>query len=977
MLMHLYRFSVRALLPTLALLFASVFSLHATEAAGNDPVAAPEAMVVCGNARFTILTPQLIRMEWSEDGVFEDNATLGITNRRLDVPSFRKSVGKNSVTIRTDALTLRYKGPGRFSANNLSVEFTMKDARAKKGVSKVKWTPGADDSGNLMGTFRTLDGCKGFEQINGKNDPYEKGILSRDGWALVDESDRHILIKNDSDWGEWVAVRPEGVRDDWYLFAYGHDYKQALADFTKVAGKIPLPPKYVFGYWWSRYWQYSDFEFLGLGEQIRSLGIPMDVMVIDMDWHDIWTLQNKGSLVDEFGERIGWSGYTWQKELFPDPALTLSKLHRMNMKTSLNLHPASGIQPYEDCYEPFVKDYLSRTTEYDGPEGYVYKEGDSLLYRRSDPKTRSTRLAKEGEKAPVPFRADQQAWTDAYFNSVIHPLERQGVDFWWLDWQQWKLSEYVPDLSNTFWLNYTFFNDKVRQSKSLGLSADRPLIYHRWGGLGSHRYQIGFSGDCYDTWDVLKFLPYFTATSSNVGYGYWGHDIGGHMVLKGTDPYKPEIYTRWLQYGVFTPIFKTHSTKNAEIERRVWTYEPKYSDPMRAAIRLRYDLSPYIYDAARQTYDTGVSMCRPMYYDWAEKEEAYTMKEQFMFGDLILATTIGEPMNADTGLAPRTMWFPEGFDWYDMATGKMYKGGQTLDLKYTIDENPWFVKAGSIIPMADPNITSLQEKSNVLRLLVVPGNGESEYVHYEDDGASQAYSQDFATTKICKSSSDESCKVTIAAREGSYAGMDGKRRIQVVLEGVFCPSEVTVSGLSGEGVKVPYSAFPEDTPDQATWTYVGKDLAVVVRLPESDASQAVTVECRYDKQALADAAGVDVAVVDQQILRGKKGVFHRMMNLTPYLKDVFNTCIDRYKLLSRPFLKMAQGASHIDADPQAVVKYLVSIDVKSVEDDFLNEMRIMRERDKAENKSPEKTEEKAARIQQAIDNIKAQSELLF
>ena len=957
---------------TLLTFLISSFSLRAAEIAVNDPVAAPEAVIVCGNARFTVLTPQLIRMEWAEDGLFEDNASLAIVNRRLEVPSFKKSVGKNSVTIKTDALTLKYKGPGRFDAKNLSVEFTMKDARGKKGVRKVKWTPGADDSGNLMGTFRTLDGCKGFEQINYKGDEYEKGVLSRDGWALVDESDRHLIVKDDSDWGEWVAARPEGDRLDWYLFAYGHEYKKALTDFTKVAGKIPLPPKFVFGYWWSRYWQYSDFEFIGLGKEIRSHGIPMDVMVIDMDWHDIWTLQRRQPVRDEFGQRIGWTGYTWQKELFPDPALTLGQLHRMNMKTSLNLHPASGIQPYEDCYEPFVTDYLSRTTEYDGPEGYRYKEGDSLLYLRSDPKTRSARLAKEGEKAPVPFRIDQKAWADAYFNSVIRPMERQGVDFWWLDWQQWKLSEYIPGLSNTFWLNHTFFNDKVRQSKSLGLSADRPLIYHRWGGLGSHRYQIGFSGDAYDTWDVLKFLPYFTGTSSNVGYGYWGHDIGGHMVLGGTDPYKPEIYTRWLQYGVFTPIFKTHCTKNADIERRVWTYEPKYSGPMREAIRLRYDLSPYIYQAARQAYDTGISICRPMYYDWAENEEAYTMKEQYMFGDAILATAVCEPVDAASGLAPRTVWLPQGSDWYDMATGMLYKGGQTLTLQYTLDENPWYVKAGSIIPMADPDLTSLQEKSNVLRLLVVPGDGESTCTHYEDDGTSQAYGQEFAQTRIVKESSPESCRVTVCAREGSYAGMDPTRRVQVVLEGVFVPSSVTLSfGGDASPVTIPYAAFPEDTPDKATWKYVGKDLAVVVSLPEADASQAVSLECRYDVKALADAAGVDAASVDSRLLRGKKGLFNRMMKLTPVLKDVFNTCVDPYKLLSRPFLKLAQGASHIDAEPRMMVKFLEDIDVKSVEEDFLQELEGMR----ATEKSPEKAERKAARILQAVESIKAQSKL--
>ncbi len=249
---------------------------------------------------------------------------------------------------------------------------------------------------------------------------------------------------------------------------------------------------------------------------------------------------------------------------------------------------------------------------------------------------------------------------------------------------------------------------------------------------------------------------------------------------------------------------------------------------------------------------------------------------------------------------------------------------------------------------------------------MLPGDGESNYVHYEDDGTSQAYAKEFATTAVSKTSSAESCCVKIGAREGAYAGMDAKRRIQVLLEGVFCPSEVKVDGRL-----VAYCAFPDDKPVEASWTYVGKDLAVVVTLPEADAAQAVSIECRYDVKALADAAGVDAASVNCQLLRGKKGIFHRMMRMTPVLKDVFNSCIDPYKLLSRPFLKLAQGASHIDAQPQMMVKFLSNIDVKSVEEDFLRELEDMR---KAE-KSPEKAEKKAARILQAVENIKAQSKL--
>ena len=536
----------------------------------------------------------------------------------------------------------------------------------------------------------------------------------------------------------------------------------------------------------------------------------------------------------------------------------------------------------------------------------------------------------------MPFRIDQIAWADAYFNSVIHPLEDQGVDFWWLDWQQYKQSEYVSGLSNTFWLNHTFFNDKVRRSVSQGPAAPRPLIYHRWGGLGSHRYQIGFSGDCFDTWDVLRFLPYFTATSSNVGYGYWGHDIGGHQAEK--DPFKPEIFTRWLQYGVFTPIFKTHSTKSALIERRVWTYEPKYSGPMREAIRLRYTLSPYIYGAAREAYDTGICICRPMYYDYPEAPEAYEMKEQFLFGDDILASAVCEPVDAGTGLAPRRIWFPEGNDWYDVATGRIYKGGQTLDLSYTLDENPWYVKAGAIIPMASESIGSLQEKSNVLKLFVAPGDGESSCSVYEDDGMSQAYPSDFARTLVQKRSDASSCTVTVMPREGSFAGMDASRRLEFVLEGVSVPVKVTLNGA------------------EAQWRYVGKDLAVVVEAPEAPASQKTVLEVTYGE-------------FDRELLRGRKGVIRRMMAYTPAFKDVYNTSVDPYKLLSRPFLVVAQCASRIEAEPSKLAEYLKGIDVEAIKKDLEEEIDVLSKSGRGD------AAERIARIRGAISVIEAQVKL--
>jgi len=731
--------------------------------AQDNPVAAPGAVVTFGNARFTVLTNRLIRMEWAADGAFEDRASLAIVNRNLPVPKFSQSLKGGVLTISTGKVTLTYKG-GRFAPENLSVKFGM-----------GTWKPGMLPTGNLKGTTRTLDGCLGFEKLSKRETELEDGIISRDGWALVDESARHLFGADG-----WVVERPEGDRLDWYLFAYGHDYTAALGDFVKVAGRIPMPPKWTLGYWWSRYWIFTDDELLALGREMKEHGVPMDVMIVDMDWHYTYKDMNKRLGPDDFGQSRGWTGYTWNRDLFPDPEGFLEELHRMGYKTALNLHPASGIRPFEECYETFTADYLSRTQDYDGPQNYVFgKEGYQYAGNAAP-------VGKSGYKASVPYRMSQKAWADAYFNSVIRPLERQGVDFWWLDWQQWIESRYVKGLSNTFWINHAFFADKAQNG------AHRPLIYHRWGGLGSHRYQLGFSGDTYDEWSVLKFLPYFTATASNVGYGYWGHDIGGHMQLKEhqrlTDP---EMYTRWLQFGVFTPIFKTHSTQSANLERKIWAF-PEHFGYMKEAIRLRYTLSPYIYTMAREAFDTGVCLCRPLYYSYPEKAEAYRYNEEYMFGDRILATAVCEPAGAD-GKASREMWFPSGSDWWDMATHTLHKGGSRVTLRYSIDQNPWYVKAGSILPMAGRDIPNLQEPSDVLGILVVPGAGKSAFKLYEDDGVSKDYAGAF--TLIEKARSGKRLTLTVHPREGSFDGAPAMRSLYLLLEGVSAvPARVLLNG---------------------------------------------------------------------------------------------------------------------------------------------------------------------------------------
>ncbi|HEX6880159.1 MAG TPA: TIM-barrel domain-containing protein, partial [Terriglobales bacterium] len=641
-----------------------VLLICTVSAAQHNPVADPKAIVTSGDARFTILTPQMIRMEWSADGKFEDHASLVFINRKLPVPTFQSTTEEGWLTIRTANINLRYKvGGGKFTPESLNVTFAMKGKYAT-------WRPGLADTGNLQGTTRTLDG------VRGSNTKLEPGLISRDGWVVVDDSTRPLF--DNSDW-PWVMERPNGERQDWYFFGYGHDYKQALGDYIKVAGRIPMPPHFAFGTWWSRYWAYTDQELMELVRGFQTHDIPLDVLVIDMDWHPTFGTKWWENKQDQSGHSLGWTGYTWNKEYFPDPPAFLSWVHKQGLKSTLNMHPASGVQPFEEPYPAMAK------------------------AMGIDPAT----------KKYVKFDIANKKFAENYMNLLHHPLEKQGVDFFWLDWQQ-EHETTLPGLNPTWWLNYVHTSDMERRGK-------RPLIFHRWGGLGNHRYEIGFSGDTISVWESLAFQPYFTATAANVGYGYWSHDIGGHM----PGVVEPELYTRWIQFGAFSPILRTHTTKNPEAERRIWAYPAEYAATMRDAYVLRYALIPYIYTASRYTYDTGLSICRPLYYEYPEAPEAYEFSDEYFFGNDMIVSPIVAPRDKATGLAKETIWLPQG-TWIEWSSGEKLQGPAKFERTFALDEYPVYVRAGSIIPMAPKMEHTDAKPLDPLILQVYPGaNGKA------------------------------------------------------------------------------------------------------------------------------------------------------------------------------------------------------------------------------------------------------------
>ena len=777
--------------------------------------------VLCGKARFSLLADRMVRCEWSETGEFEDRPSLTFVNRDMPQVEFSSEKRGDGILIKTPRMTLEWTG-GAFNETNFVVN----------GVAAL-----SEDTENLLGTQRTLDRKCGFADVL---PTMEKGILSRRGVTVVDDTETPLFAKTPSHWGEWVVERPQrkGYRDI-TVFAYGHDYKGCLGDYVKVAGRIPLPPRWAFGYWWSRYWLYTDEEIRELVGEMKSVGIPLDVFIIDMEWHETWGIGDRPDMKDEVGQLWGWTGYTWNRRLFPNPRATLAFLHDNGCKVALNLHPASGIQPVEDCHAAFAKDYDWPSTN------------------------------------AIPFHGDEEKWVDCYFKDVLAPLEADGVDFWWLDWQQWKMSKDKPSLSNTFWLNHIFSaHSAVRDG-----GARRPFIYHRWGGLGSHRYQVGFSGDCKVSWQMLEAIPWFTATASNVGYGYWGHDIGGFNRPEGLDGLNGELFTRWIQSAVFTPIFKTHGTKSALVEKRIWKF-PDHMFLLRAAMKLRYRLAPYIYTAAREAYDTGVSMCRPMYYDWPEVDAAYAVTNAYMFGDSILAATISRPMDKAKGYSELDVWLPEG-KWYDVSTGDLIDGGRMLRREYAIFDNPWFIKAGAIIPMYPAAVDNLANvATDEMELFFAPGAQRGECEIYEDAGDNADYQTNYRKTKVVR----EGSRVTISPRKGVWT-------LKFPL--LAAPLGVTVNG------------------EKCGWSYDSKELAVVIRTPPQDGLAETAVEFTLPEDA-EETTGK---------LAGLKGEFARTDALSEEFKGYLRP-IYRAMNLPENWQSYWQTRSAIASDPVNLSRHL-------------------------------------------------------
>lgn len=699
--------------------------------------------LVFGDNRMTIITPTLLRLESAKEGRFIDEPTLFAYDRSnmLSMDSITvKELGDDCYEITTPALRIWYHDDGfPFSTSNLNVYYNL------NGKEK-KFTNRFIPKNNLGGPIETLDRVT-------KEIPMNDGLLSKDGWYMIDDERSDLLVDG------WIKPRDTNSHiQDQYCFIYGNDYKSALASLGAISGRVPMTRKYIHGVWYCRYWDYTADEFLGIIDGYDENDFPIDNIVFDMGWHT-----NDATVGTGHNGHLNWNGYTWNRELIPDPAALLRACHERGVTVSLNDHPHDGLRPHEWNY------------------------GDFAASLGLD------------SKSPVPlFDLSDSTYMKSFFEYAHRPSEDMGVDFWWLDWQQNYLFPYVRghQATSLSWINELYYRDSQAKGQ-------RGAGYSRWAGWGDHRHPIQFSGDAQANWEILAFEVKLTACSGQGGCYFWAHDTGG---FRG-EP-NAELTARWTQFSALSAALRVHSTKDPKLDRRPWISGDKYTDAMRKMYHIRSRMMPYIYSSVWKTHNTMIPLNRSMFIDYGNQPESFKQPQQFTFGDNLLAAPIATPGEGENLVASQKVWFPAGEVWYDYFTGERHEGGVTKEIAKPLDEMPLYVRGGHILPLQPYTSRPATTPLTTLDLLVYPaaGDADNSFELYEDDGVSLDYLDGkYTTTRLQYAQVGGRATITVHPVAGNgYEGQVKERAYRVTLPGLAQGSTVKVNGK-----KVKVGADPE------------------------------------------------------------------------------------------------------------------------------------------------------------------------
>ena len=754
-----------------------------TQARATVVVRPSTGTVVDGRARFQVVTPTLVRLEYAADGRFENRPTLTLGTRSPgglgDVPRFTTSVDDGWRVVRTSRVELRWRRGRDFAAENLVLRFRDGDT-----TRRVRPRPGADHR-YLGGWTRALDLSSGREPLN-------PGILTREGWYVLDDSATALLV----DRAPGFRSRParEGAYRDWYAFGYGHDLRRALADLRALTGRAPLLPRNAFGVWFSKYFAFTEAEFRDLVARFATERVPLDTLSLDTDFkrqNDPVGSALATNVIGQPGRAFAWNGWDWNRDLFADPDAFVRWAHGRGIALVANIHPSIS---------------------------------------SNDPQFARTDAAAGGLAASTdcrPIQADTTGechvfdWTDprqlqAYFD--LHDgLAATGIDAFWLDWCcEAQGAADAPGLSPDTWINsrYAAYHrgrgsrwpvpSRIGASyQNDGVYGDRGVGAGGTGALAEHRSAVHFTGDTCATWEMLAFQAEHTAAESAIGMPYVTHDIGSFngepqggqcnavLAAQAKAPVSDDLYVRWLQLGAFQPLDRLHSNHG---ERLPWEYDGATRRAATEALRLRGRLVPYTYTAARRAVDTGQPIAGPLWLTWPRRAAAYRHRTQFTFGrDLVVA-----PVTSPGTRATVRLWVPPGA-WVEQATGRRFRGPAVEEVTVGLGRIPVLVRAGAVVPGHLDGARAGVGPKRHLVLTAYPGRRGSGRL-YDDAGRGLAYRRGAHTwTSFAQERRAGTVTVRIGRARGDFAGALRSRTWDLRVKGVDRPRVVTVDGRRVRG----------------------------------------------------------------------------------------------------------------------------------------------------------------------------------
>ena len=568
----------------------------------------------------------------------------------------------------------------------------------------------------------------------------------------------------------WPQPRPGPTSSqDLYFFGYGQNYSRGLRDFNDLVCQIPLIPRWAFGVWFLPATPQPAAQLLDTLRKFHHEQIPLSVLLVDH-----WYLN-------------GWTSFDWNAKSFPDPDDFIKQAHSLGVKLGFCVHPGGAFLPRESVYPEVCK-----TVGWD-PE----KRG-IIFFDLASPKE-----------------------AEAFVNVLLAPIERQGADFWWVD---------GAAAANIRWMNKQLWTNHLVFAGSRQPENKRGLILSRFGGLGSGRCPVVYSGRTRQEWATLRYLCYYIPTAGNTGMPYWSFDIGSE---KNTPP-DDELFLRAVQLATFSPIMRLNA--------RPWIYQPGTLSIVREFVRLRESLIPYLYSLSYQSHTEGLPLCRPMYLHYGAFDEAYNFKHQYLLGEsLMVAPIVRSAAEESTRESTREIWFPPGA-WNDFFSGRIIEGPAVLNYPSKPDQMPVFARSGSIIPLAPPG--QAPGKTAQRHIIEVYPGSPGEFMLYGDDGESLDYRNGKHTLcRITYEEDERTMTVLVGETTGGYAGQPRQRSYQVHLN-----TSLPVQSVEVNGFPIPQAGELTRDPGWKYFPARGRLIAVTAPFPVSSPVE-ITFRGRFTQES--------------------------------------------------------------------------------------------------------------------------------